>query len=144
MPVDTPALGPVIPKPTAEPSASGPAERFRERCRAGQIHEDPAQQRAVVRLQRLHDELRAYRSDNGRSGWLARLARLGQNEPAPRGLYLWGPVGRGKSMLMDLFFAAAPVAHKRRVHFHAFMLEVHDRVERERREIGRASCRERV
>jgi len=133
MPVDFPAPGPAIARPAAEPGASGPAGAYRERCRAGLIREDPAQRRAIVRLQQLHEELSGYRPDNGRSGWLGRLARLGQSEAPPRGLYLWGPVGRGKSMLMDLFFAAAPVAHKRRVHFHAFMLDVHDRIERERR-----------
>ena len=133
MPVDFPAPGPAIARPAAEPSGSGPAEAYRDRCRAGLIREDPAQERAVARLQQLDEELRTYHPVDGRPGWLARLARLGQSEAPPRGLYLWGPVGRGKSMLMDLFFAAAPVAQKRRVHFHAFMLEVHDRIERERR-----------
>ena len=109
----------------------GPAELYRARARAGIIREDPAQLRAVLRLQSLHDALQAYRPPIRRGrGWLTRIGRL---EPPPRGLYLWGPVGRGKSMLMDLFFAAAPVAAKRRVHFHAFMLDVHDRIERARR-----------
>jgi cell division protein ZapE len=139
MPVDIPAPGTALHKPPAavvpvgEP---GPAELYRERTKAGLIRTDPAQQRAVLRLQRLYDELQHYRPGiTRRGGWLARLG-LGAPAaagPMPRGLYVWGPVGRGKSMLMDLFFSTAPVPNKRRVHFHAFMLDVHARIERERR-----------
>jgi cell division protein ZapE len=113
--------------------AGGPAELYRSRCAAGQIRADPEQRRAADRLQKLYEELGRSRP-TARRGWLSRLG-LGDavaDEP-PRGFYLWGPVGRGKSMLMDLFFATAPVERKRRVHFHAFMLEVHARIERERR-----------
>lgn len=113
---------------------SGPVARYRERAGEGAIRADAAQQRAIGQLQQLHDALRDYKPTGAaRRGWLVRLG-LGETPPEPpRGLYLWGPVGRGKSMLMDLFFAAAPVPNKRRVHFHAFMLDVHARIERERR-----------
>jgi cell division protein ZapE len=61
------------------------------------------------------------------------LARLIGGQPRPvRGTYLWGGVGRGKSMLMDLFHETLALPHKRRVHFHAFMLEVHQRIRAER------------
>src|SRR4051794_41886613 len=105
---------------------------YRERCEAGLIRSDPAQQRVVARLAQLHEALREYRPEAGPLGWLARLARLGQEPAPPKGLYLSGPVGRGKSMLMDLFFASAPVARKRRGHFPAFILDLHDRGGRER------------
>jgi cell division protein ZapE len=110
-------------------TASGPQALYQERCEAGAIRPDPAQARAVEQLEVLHRAFTEYAP--APRGWLARL--VGGGPEAPKGLYLWGPVGRGKSMLMDLFFAAAPVAHKRRVHFHAFMLDVHKRMERERR-----------
>jgi cell division protein ZapE len=133
MPADVPVPGPDFATPIGEPGRSGPAELYREHSAAGLIRADPAQLRAVARLQILHQALSGYRRPRVRRGLLAHLG-LGAQEPAaPKGLYLWGPVGRGKSMLMDLFFAEAPVAAKRRVHFHAFMLEVHDRIERERR-----------
>ena len=111
-----------------------PLVRYRELRRKGQLQPDPAQQLAVEKLQSLYRALLHYRPETGLRGWLARFG-LAENGEAhvPVGLYLCGPIGRGKSMLMDLFFAAAPNPHKRRVHFHAFMLEVHDRIERERR-----------
>ena len=109
---------------------AGPAALYRERIGGGPIRADPAQQRAVARLQLLARSAARVSGRHGAPGWLARLG-LGESAAgaARAGIYLWGPVGRGKSMLMDLFFAAAPVANKRRVHFHAFMLEVHDRIE---------------
>jgi cell division protein ZapE len=118
----------------APPAARGLRALYEARSAEGTIRPDPAQARAVERLEALHQALAAYAPPppNWRR-WLSRL-RLGESGgPAPKGLYLWGPVGRGKSMLLDLFFETAPLAHKRRVHFHAFMLEVHNRIEQQRR-----------
>jgi cell division protein ZapE len=113
-----------------ETQDDGPRALYGERCAAGLIRADPAQARAVDRLERLYREL--LDPAPVARGWLGRLGFSTASTP-PRGLYLWGPVGRGKSMLMDLFFATALTERKRRVHFHAFMLEVHDRMETERR-----------
>ena len=86
---------------------------YRALRQQGQLEPDPAQQLAVERLQSLYRALLDYRPEHGLRGWLARFG-LGENHGAhaPVGLYLCGPVGRGKSMLMDLFFAAAPVARQ--------------------------------
>ncbi len=97
----------------------------------GALAADPAQRKALESLQTLLDRLCA-RSSAPATGFarlvLARLRR----GAAPRGVYLWGGVGRGKTMLMDLFFEAAPGEKKRRTHFHAFMLDVQDRLHRAR------------
>jgi cell division protein ZapE len=81
---------------------------------------DPAQWRAVERLQQLYEEWRAYKARRSSA-----LKRLLVKPPLPRGVYLWGPVGRGKSFLMDAFFLCVPLVRKRRVHFHHFMREIH-------------------
>ncbi|MEW5770819.1 MAG: cell division protein ZapE [Pseudomonadota bacterium] len=85
-----------------------------------------AQLAAAAELQRLHDQLA--RPHSPLQGLLQRLLRGVSPARAPRGLYLWGPVGRGKSFVMDAFFACVPLAHKRRAHFHPFMQEVHARL----------------
>lgn len=81
---------------------------------------DPAQQAAVDRLQRAYDEWVAYRSKRS-----TRLTKLLRHPDIPRGVYLWGGVGRGKSFLMDSFYAVVPVVRKTRLHFHEFMRGVH-------------------
>ena len=124
-------------RPDSETSGAPlePMARYRDLRHQGVIEPDAAQQLAVEQLQSLYRALLDYRSESGWHGWLARFGLAEHSGAhAPMGLYLCGPVGRGKSMLMDLFFAAAPGPRKRRVHFHAFMLEVHDRIEQERRE----------
>ena len=99
---------------------------------AGELRPDPDQAAAARRLEALATELEATPK---RGSILWRLA--GQKPTAPRGIYLWGGVGRGKSMLMDLFFANLDIRRKRRVHFSEFMIEVHDRIAIERRkELG--------
>src|SRR6476469_8813136 len=82
--------------------------------------DDPAQRRAVERLQRLYEEWSAYKKKRSNA-----LARLLIHPDLPKGVYLWGPVGRGKSFLMDAFFLCVPLVRKRRVHFHHFMREIH-------------------
>ncbi len=92
-------------------------DAYSTRLAAGALAPDPDQAAAAARLQALAEELARWKPQS----WLG-------NGEAPRGLYLWGPVGRGKSMLMDLFFEAAPVKKKWRTHFHEFMLAAHARL----------------
>jgi cell division protein ZapE len=114
--------------------ADGPMALYRARVAAGALDPDPAQRLAVEKLQLLHMRLKDYdparpkRVGLGRFGWGRDRLEI---KPVP-GLYLYGGVGRGKSMLMDLFFEAAPVEPRRRVHFHAFMQEVHAGIARAR------------
>jgi len=118
-------------------AADGPLARYRAWRDAGRLQHDPAQELAAEKLQSLAHALEAYRPGTGESGGLwARLGFFGAPEPPPQGLYIFGPVGRGKSMLMDMFFHTAPVAKKRRVHFYAFMQEVHDRIHQRRHAKG--------
>ena len=106
-----------------------PRQAYDALIASGSLAPDPAQAAAIARLDALATALGEH--SKGRSRGLLGFAR---KRPAPRGLYLWGPVGRGKSMLMDLFFDAAPVEPKRRVHFHAFMGETHEAIRRMRAE----------
>ena len=117
----------------------GPAANLAARRAAGEVHADPVQERVVLRLQAIYDRLAAAAAPHPpRRGLLARLGLVRAPKPpdGPHGLYIWGPVGRGKSMLMDLFFADAPVAKKRRVHFHEFMLEVQARLHNRREKLA--------
>lgn len=102
--------------------------RYEALVASGELRADPEQNAAAERLDRLQRELEATSAKRGLLGKL-----LTRKPPAPRGLYLWGGVGRGKSMLMDLFHDSLQIRRKRRVHFHAFMLEVHALLREERK-----------
>jgi cell division protein ZapE len=108
--------------------AEGPLFAYRALREAGDLQADPMQELAAEKLQSLHKALVGYEPSTGGQGWAARLGLGRAPEPPPQGLYVYGAVGRGKSMLMDLFFEHAPVDRKRRAHFHEFMIEVHDAV----------------
>jgi cell division protein ZapE len=111
----------------------GPLAHYRGRLASGEIRPDPAQELAAEKLESLYHALVGYQPAAGRSGWKERFGLARRRTEPPQGLYLYGGVGRGKSMLMDMFFRTAPVAQKRRVHFHAFMQEVHGTLNKQRR-----------
>ena len=105
---------------------SGPVSRaYAELLTAGELKPDPEQETAATALDRV-----AARLGQPRGGLLKRL--FGRPEEPVCGVYLWGGVGRGKSMLMDLAYEHVPAEPKRRVHFHPFMLDVHQRLRRAR------------
>jgi cell division protein ZapE len=102
---------------------------------SGAIEADPAQADAAEAFADLEARLARYKPVR-KQGLLGRLF-ADKKEPPPHGLYIHGEVGRGKTMLMDLFFQQSPVAHKRRAHFHEFMAEVHERIYGFRQNIAR-------
>ncbi len=116
----------------------GPLGAYRAEISSGELTPDPVQALAVEKLQSLHHALTSYEPAKGNSGWKERFGLGRRREDPPQGLYLVGGVGRGKSMLMDLFFRTAPTIRKRRVHFHAFMQQVHVRLNEYRKSKGRA------
>lgn len=102
-------------------------QRYHELLAAGELRSDPDQAAAVAALGQLQLKLERGQPSGG---FFARL--MGARPDPPRGIYLWGGVGRGKSMLMDLAYEQIDFAPKRRSHFHEFMLDVHDRLRVER------------
>jgi cell division protein ZapE len=110
-------------------------ERLRSLVSAGELQSDPAQSDIADRLDQVLIDLKTQKlaSKSSALGWL--FAARKKDVVAPRGLYVFGQVGRGKTMLMDMFFELAPVAEKRRAHFHAFMLDVHERIHAHRQKL---------
>ena len=107
---------------------AGPLFDYRDRVAAGELTSDPAQALLAEKLQSLHRALAGYTPSAGHAGWKERFGLTRRRAEPVQGLYIYGGVGRGKSMLMDMFFGAALVEKKRRTHFHAFLQDVHARM----------------
>lgn len=102
-----------------------PLEQYRREVTAGRLQRDPEQEQIIEQLQSLYDELVAVKEQND-SLWSRLRKRLTGEQPEPiRGLYIWGTVGRGKTLMVDMFFHNLPFDRKLRMHFHRFMQMIH-------------------
>jgi|OM-RGC.v1.003838007 cell division protein ZapE len=118
-------------------NSEGLFDIYKQRIATGVIRSDPAQNAIAEVLHSLNDELvLADEKTDGLGGLLKSLFGGSPRKPSPRGLYIYGPPGRGKSMLMDLFYETTPVAKRRRVHVHPFMQEVQQKLHKWRQEGG--------
>jgi cell division protein ZapE len=102
----------------------GPVDSLKQAVAEGRLQPDPGQAEIAQHLQALCEALAEW--NEGKSSFFSK------SKPAPKGMYLYGGVGTGKSLMMDLFFDAAPVSKKRRVHFHQFLQEIQARITHER------------
>lgn len=109
-----------------------PVQRYRALVASGELKSDPIQELAAEKLTSLAHALAGYTPRGGKKGWMARFGLGAKDVAPPQGLYLYGGVGRGKSMLMNLFFETAPALKKERAHFHAFMRDIHAEIHRRR------------
>jgi cell division protein ZapE len=116
-------------------------QRYEARVASGAIERDPAQVAAIKAFDALAGQLRerALARKGSALGWL-----FSKSQPveAPKGLYIWGSVGRGKTMLMDLFYDFVQGPTKRRVHFHGFMADVHERIHLFRQKVKRGEIKD--
>ncbi len=112
---------------------TGPLPHYRAKILRGELSIEPAQMLMAENLQLLHDRLGRYRPPSGRDDFFNFFKTRRKN--VPKGLYLYGGVGRGKTMLMDMFFETTGFAPRKRVHFHAFMQQVHSAIGRWRRAV---------
>ena len=118
------------------------SERYAALVESGAIERDPAQVAVVKRLQALAEELasRPLARKSSALGWL--FGSRQKPHEAVKGLYIWGSVGRGKTMLMDMFFETVPLKARRRAHFHEFMADVHERIHAYRQQLKAGKVKE--
>jgi len=115
---------------TAEPMevvVSGPLATYQARIKSGHLLEDKHQLEAIIKLQDTFDSIQGY-TPASQPGLLSRWLGGQKGIDAPKGLYIHGAVGGGKTMIMDLFHDTAPTNKKKRVHFNSFMLDIHRRI----------------